>query len=279
MKLKMKLKIYGSKGSTPYLCESTMKYGGNTSCYRLDVAGRTVILDAGTGLQIFDRDLREARSTGAYSPIKFDMLISHLHLDHISGLVFFTPFYDPRNEITIHTRSRGTEPLKKQVLGLYKPPYWPVDVSELARAVTAREIHEDTPFKIGKSIRVLPFAACHPNDTTSFVITAEGKKLVYMLDSEITDVPHEKLLPYTKDADCIIFDAAYLPKDYPDKLGFGHSTFQQGITLSKVSNCKKLILTHFSFDYSDELIDGVAELLKDEHADIVIARDGMELTI
>ena len=85
----MKLKIYGSRGSVAFFGRSSVEYGGNTVCSVLDIDGHIVVLDCGSGLMQFYYDMKDQFKDG----FKFDVLLSHLHLDHIIGFSTFPPLF------------------------------------------------------------------------------------------------------------------------------------------------------------------------------------------
>ena len=91
----MRIKVWGARGSIPAPGPETMRYGGNTSCVELTLSdGSTLILDAGTGI----RNLGLCLGAG---PIEqpIHILLTHLHLDHIQGLVFFAPAFRPQTVV------------------------------------------------------------------------------------------------------------------------------------------------------------------------------------
>ncbi len=90
----MKVKVWGARGSVPSPGPETNRYGGNTSCVQVTLSDGTVIaLDAGTGIRSFGLAMPD--------PTGINILLTHLHLDHIQGLMFFAPAFRPRSEITI----------------------------------------------------------------------------------------------------------------------------------------------------------------------------------
>src|SRR6185312_8282303 len=77
----MRVTPYGVRGSLAAPGPATARYGGNTSCVRVVGPDDTVLaLDAGTGIR-----------TLALPPAlrRVDVLLTHLHMDHIIGLGFF----------------------------------------------------------------------------------------------------------------------------------------------------------------------------------------------
>ncbi|MCL2047657.1 MAG: MBL fold metallo-hydrolase [Defluviitaleaceae bacterium] len=259
----MTITIYGSRGSIPYYHKDNIRLGMNTSCTRLDVDGRIIMLDAGTGLV-------------GFSPppdTSVDILLGHLHLDHISGLSAFPELYQPC-DIRIHTKSRASTPLAEQVLGVFKPPYWPVPLSQMCKA-EFMEINGE--FMIGGT-RVIPFAANHADDTTAFRLEGE-KTLVYLLDYEVIENTDDfdRLVDYCRNADAVIFDAAYLPEDYLAKRGWGHSTYETGFALAERCGCKRMIFSHFDYRYTDDVYNILAKKVDNEK--FLLAYDGMSVTL
>ncbi len=89
----MKVKVWGARGSVPAPGPQMNRYGGNTSCVQVSLAsGEQLILDAGTGI----RDARPRACTGRE---RIHILLTHLHLDHIQGLMFFPPCFRAESEI------------------------------------------------------------------------------------------------------------------------------------------------------------------------------------
>ena len=88
--------IWGSRGSLATPGRRTVRYGGNTSCVEIRAAdGALLILDAGTGIRELGLSLGENR------PERIDLLLSHLHIDHLEGLPYFSPIWDPAVELHI----------------------------------------------------------------------------------------------------------------------------------------------------------------------------------
>src|ERR671936_1879857 len=91
----MRVQLWGVRGSIPAPGPLAAGFGGNTSCVQVSAAdGAELILDAGTGI-------RELGASLSGSSRRLHVLLTHLHLDHIQGLMFFAPFFDPEAEVTV----------------------------------------------------------------------------------------------------------------------------------------------------------------------------------
>ncbi|MCL2616607.1 MAG: MBL fold metallo-hydrolase, partial [Defluviitaleaceae bacterium] len=164
--------------------------------------------------------------------------------------------------------------------GIFKPPNWPVPLSEYASAECI-EVRTDVPFTIG-SFTVTAFSADHPDNTVSYHITDGHKTCVHLLDSEIAGIRQESydiLLNHCRGADIVVSDAAYSVKDYPKYVGWGHSTIEDGIRLANDSGCKKMLFAHFSQSYDDDELDSWEKYFAGDKGRFIMAYDGLELTI
>src|SRR5689334_1957852 len=116
----MRVTLWGTRGSLPTPGPDNARYGGNTSCVEVRAAdGTTLVLDAGTGIRRLGTRL--AKSAG-----RVDLLLTHLHMDHIQGLGFFAPFYVQDLEVHIWAPASTTETLHSRLSRYMSPPLFPV---------------------------------------------------------------------------------------------------------------------------------------------------------
>ena len=92
----MRVRIWGCRGSIPTPGPQTVEAGGNTSCIEISLDnGSVFVLDAGTGIRELGDDLLERGAR------EIQLLLTHLHLDHLEGLRFFGPLFDPETRIDL----------------------------------------------------------------------------------------------------------------------------------------------------------------------------------
>lgn len=265
---KLNIKIYGCRGSTPVAQASD--FGGNTSCLTIESGGEVLIADAGSGINNMPIPSGEV-----------NILISHLHFDHIIGLSMFNPAWGKGNATNIYSCSRDGRPLREQVLGVFSPPFWPVPMDKYSSA-NVLEITPDVPCNIG-AFTVTPFLSNHPNKTLAFHITDGKKTVVYLLDCEteaIDDVQRQNLKKYCTQANLVVFDATYSEDDYDRHVGWGHSTVAQGIKLAHEFSCEAMLFSHFAQNYDDsEIRSWERNFPTDGAIKFMLAFDGMEICI
>ena len=98
----------------------TWRYGGNTSCVQVDARRR---LDARAR-----RGHRHppARADACPSPDRpLHILLTHLHLDHIQGLMFFAPMFSPSREIVVWGPAAPEAPLRDRIARYLSAPLTP----------------------------------------------------------------------------------------------------------------------------------------------------------
>ncbi len=275
----MRIRFWGTRGSIPTPGQRTVRYGGNTACVEVrDAGGAILVLDAGTGL----RELGLYLAQKANGPLSVDMFISHLHWDHIQGIPFFRPAYDPRTTLRIHAPTHA-HPLK-DLLGIgMDDPFFPVDIDGLPAKLEIEEIpnggERDTgPFHVRSAL------LHHPAPALAYRVEADGRSLVYATDTEDPFSGKENpVIALAAAADCLIHDAQYQDDDY--KKGWGHSTIASAIDVAARAGVKRLVLYHHDPDRSDDALDEVgkrAQQLARERGgtlEVLVAYEGMELTI
>lgn len=270
---KFTLRFWGVRGSIPCPGPEYVRYGGNTSCLEVRCGSRLLIFDAGTGLRAFGRELDEQ------GPLEADLFFTHTHFDHITGLPFFSPAFKRENRFRFWAGHLLPEHRLYDVLcDLMMAPLFPVPLDVLKADISyvdfkPRETLEPHP---GVRIRTAPLN--HPNGATGYRIEYAGHSVAY-----ITDTEHKKsgldqnILGLVRDADIVIYDCTYTDQEYPNFLGWGHSTWQEGTRLCDAADAKTLAIFHHDPSHDDDFMDRVAADANRLRPGTVVAREGLVL--
>ena len=259
--------VLGVRGSFPLTGRDYLEYGGNTSCFLVELGGETVILDAGSGLA----------SLGAAVPLpggrkRVHILLSHLHIDHIMGLFAFSLLHDPAAEIFLY----GDAPLRSRLGAVLGPPYWPLGLDDFRSRVRVRELAPGAQLSLGDSVAVSTLRGNHPGDSLLYRLEGGGKTLVYALDCEMDRDMSTALTRFAQSADLLIWDATFAPGGL--KKGWGHSTWQEGLALGRAAGVKRVLMTHYAQTYSDRFLSE-QEKLAVTGGRCVFAKEGMILSL
>lgn len=283
--------FWGTRGSIPTPGPATARYGGNTPCVAVEgTGGQLVVLDAGTGIRALGLDL-EAKQNGA---AKVEILLSHAHWDHIQGLPHFKPFFAPGNTVRIWGSRQGTTSLEAILRQQMDPAVFPVPLDALSAQLTVQQVDTDD-FSIGE-FRVQTVKLRHPGTTLGFRLTpakARAPSIAYVTDNElgpgglyeVSGTWRRDFLAFLKDVDLLIHDAMYTPKELEQHRGWGHSTYEEAVTLAQEAGAKKLVLFHHEPEHGDKEMDALLAAARKfaksrrQPLEVVAAQEGMKVTL
>jgi phosphoribosyl 1,2-cyclic phosphodiesterase len=274
--MRMLVRFWGVRGSTPTPQSENLRYGGNTSCVEVRVNGHIYVFDCGTGFRNLGKQLA-LENNG--NPISAHIFLSHFHWDHIQGIPFFAPLYGDRNSSFVFHSSSRTRGLQQALEEQMADPYFPVNMSEMAARRQFSNIDEGR----------IAFDNCtvdsmwlnHPQGCLGFRLETQGKVLVYATDNEPGHAIFDKnVRKLAHGADVLIYDAQYLPEEYAArKQGWGHSHWREAVNVVMESGAKELILFHHDPDHSDSCIDAVVTQAREYYPKVRAASEGMEIVL
>jgi phosphoribosyl 1,2-cyclic phosphodiesterase len=276
-----KLVFWGVRGSTPTVERDTWRYGGNTPCLELTAPGGTrFIIDCGTGLRLLGN--RWAQSNGEFG---FDahVLVTHFHWDHIQGIPFFRPFFEPQNRFhfySFQSNCIGPDTLRRVFEAQLSGPYFPVDVGMMTAARSFREVSGGEHWEI-EGTRISASWMNHPQGCLGYRFDTTAGSIVYATDTE-PGVPEfdKSLRQFAQGADVLIYDAQYSPEQIAStRKGWGHSSWLEGVKIVRDARVRNLVLFHHNPDSPDNIVDGFLSAARQEFASTWAASEGMCLTL
>jgi ribonuclease BN (tRNA processing enzyme) len=242
-----------------------------------------VVIDAGTGIRNLGVHL------GPNCPDRIDLLLTHLHLDHIEGLAFFGPIWRPDCELHIWGPPSPGHSLRDRVATYFSPPLFPVHLDSLPGRI---EFH-DVPtgeWEIG-DLRLRAEPVNHPGPTVGYRLDDGGKVFTYISDHEpalgvdLATVSPDWISGFglAERADVMFHDAQYTEEEYPNRVGWGHSSVAHTVTFGMMAKVGRLFMFHHDPLHSDSQLEAMLtrarELWGREPDDIALSYEGMEIEI
>jgi len=270
------LTFWGVRGTVPCPMASHMGFGGNTSCVEVRAGDHTLVLDAGTGIRLLGRRMLERGDAAA------TLLLSHTHLDHISGFPFFAPAYTQGfalRVVSCHLNGGGGVEgvLARQMEG----PLFPVPFRTLAGSLSFTDAVPGSTLDVVDGVRVRTAPLNHPDGATGYRIEYAGRAVVYLTDTEhVPGVPDQNVLDLMTGADLVLYDATYTDEEFAQRVGWGHSTWTEGVRLCQAAGVRRLALFHHDPDHDDSAVAAIeAEAQAAWPGHVFAAREGATVDV
>jgi phosphoribosyl 1,2-cyclic phosphodiesterase len=280
----VRVRIWGCRGSIAAPGPETIRYGGNTSCVEVrGDDGETIVLDAGTGA----RPLGEALMDDGVRRI--DLLLTHLHVDHLEGLGMFAPIWSPEVELHIWGPSSPVASLSERIATYFSPPLFPVHLSEVPAQVSFHDAPRER-WTIG-SVALTAHPILHPGATVGYRLESDGRTLAYVTDHEpalgtdldATSTSWISGYALAHHADLLIHDCQYTVEEYPDHVGWGHPSSAHVASYARRTEVDRLMLFHHHPGHADGELDALRrEVLAGwpvEPDRCIVAAEGAELEV
>lgn len=295
----VRIKFWGVRGSIPTPGPTTLQYGGNTSCIEVRAGGQIVILDAGTGLRLLGRQLQ---AEFGEQPLNLTLLLTHTHWDHIQGLPFFLPVYQPNNQLRILGYEGARLGLETVLSSQMESPFFPIGLKEVPANIKIEELKE-WEFELG-GVRAQACYACHPGVCVGYRLDVAGRSIAFFPDNELRDDSHlspqgstrgrqvcpcrngeRKLADFVQGVDVLVMDSQYDAEEYEKHVGWGHGCVDKVVELAIEARARHLYLFHHDPNHDDakitEMLAHARKLAaaKSTTLQVEAAREGLTLEL
>ncbi|MEE2746428.1 MAG: MBL fold metallo-hydrolase, partial [Pseudomonadota bacterium] len=209
--------------------------------------------------------------------------LTHTHWDHINGFPFFAPAFDSKRKFVImagHLIDTGG--IRSVFEAQMEQPVFPVPLKAMESQLEFFDFRAGDDLDIGNKSKVKVSTAPlnHPNDATGYRFDYNGKSMCLITDTEhIPGKPDKNILELIEGADLVIYDSTYTEEEFISKVGWGHSTWEEGMKLCKMAGVKRLGIFHHDPEHDDNFMDNIAEEAAKAWEGNFVVQENMEILL
>lgn len=270
----LRVRFWGVRGSFPTPNTATRRYGGNTPCVEVRCGPHLIIFDAGTGIRQLGLSLL------AEGAVDADIMFSETRFDHMCGLPFFAPGYNPANTFRAwagHATKLGS--LQRDLTNMMTSPLFPIPLSYIGGLKSYHDFMAGESFEPKPGITVRTASLDHPYGATGYRVEHAGRSLCYISGTRHEPGrPNQAIIALIADADAVIYDSFYADAEYA-KNGGGHSTWQEGLRLCQTARARRLIAFEHNPAHDDAYLDIVQTSIDRALPGSLVAAEGLSLAL
>jgi len=270
------IKFWGVRGLIPTPGEDNNRYGGNTACVEMQVAGKNLIFDGGTGLRILGKTwLKQQQETIAY------LFFTSAQTNRIQGFPFFAPAFAPGNCFHIYgsAASNGAS-IKQSLSDQMLLPHFPYPFQLMESEL---QFYNLTPDKVIAIDDVTVQIVLINSNTKSvgYRVQWEEYSVAYITDlqSEIDDSEQESVMKLIQDVDLLIANPSYISSNYCETQTPINCYWQVAVDLARKTGVKQLVFSNHHPNDNDDFLDKIQINLKTEFEQGFLAHEGMVISI
>lgn len=246
------------------------KYGGNTLCIEMQCGEHRLLFDAGSGL------LPAGKSLLSEGVSTFNLFFTHCHYDHIIGLPYFAPLFDPRSGVTIWSGHTGGKMTTRQIVTEFiRPPWFPIEINECRARIKTMDFKPHDLLEPYPGVKIRTGILNHPGGAVGYRVDWDGRSVALITDTEHVAGEYDReVLSLIEGVDLFLYDTSYTDEEMVHKKGYGHSTWTHAIELAKLSGARNVAFIHHSPLRTDAEMEVIDRLAMDQFPNSFSAREG-----
>jgi phosphoribosyl 1,2-cyclic phosphodiesterase len=270
---RFQVRFWGVRGSLPSPGPATWRTGGHTSCVELVCGPHRLLLDAGSGAK------PAARALLAEGVEQLHVFLSHWHYDHVIGLPFLLMMLPQGFRVSVASALDGLT-TREAMERFMAWPYFPVTPHMTRAALECRDLRRGEAATCAPGLEVATCALAHPGGATGYRVAWAGRSCCYLTDHEQAgSAPDGAVARFIRGADLVIMDTTYTEEELPACSGYGHSSWQQAVSLAKEAGVARLALFHHFPGRTDDQVDAIEAEARGRFRGSFAAREGVTLDL
>ena len=270
------VKFWGVRGLIPTPGKENIIYGGNTACVEMQVGGKKLIFDGGTGLRMLGKSWLQQQQ-----PLVAHLFFTNAQTNRIQGFPFFAPAFMPQNSLHIYgTPASNGASIKQSLRDQMLLPHFPYPLQVIQSQV---EFYNLTPDKV-VAIDDLTIQMALINNiqkSIGYRVNWEEYSVAYITDlqSEIDELDLDSVMKLTQEVDLLIINPGYGTATSRDSQTEFDFYWKIAINLARKAGVKQLVFSNHHPDNNDNFLDKVQAALKPNFDRSFLAYEGMIISI
>ncbi|MEM7554131.1 MAG: MBL fold metallo-hydrolase [Cyanobacteria bacterium P01_A01_bin.84] len=268
-------RFWGVRGLIPTPSFHNSRYGGNTACVEINVDGKYLIFDGGTGLRILGKSLEKQEKS-----IEAHLFFTNSQTNRIQGFPFFAPAFTPENCLYVYgTAASNGASIKQSLCDQMLQPLFPYPLQ-----VMQSQLHFYN-FNVGKAIALDDITVNtglinRTQRSVGYKVSWKEYSIAYITDLSINadSSEQEEIVRLTQGVDLLIVNTIFLP---PTELRNrdNYLYWHNATDLAQEMQVKRLAISQHHPDDDDEYLDKAEVKIKSIFTEAIIAREGSVVNV
>lgn len=269
------VQFWGVRGLIPTPSSNTNRYGGNTPCVEVNVAGKRLIFDGGTGLRILGKTWQQAQQ-----PLEAHLFFTNCQSNRIQGFPFFAPAFMAENRFHIYgTAASNSASIKQCLCDQMLQPHFPYPLQVMQSELHFYNLILGNEVKLD-DVTITTALVNQTQRSAGYRISWQDYNVAYVTDlynnGELLE--RERILQLIQGADLLIANATYTPPT-----AHNHESadllWQTAVDLADTAGVRQLVISHHHPDDHDDFLDHVQSEVKTVFPKALLAREGLILSV
>ena len=246
------------------------EYGGNTLCIEMQCGEHRLLFDAGSGI------LPAGKALLGEGISAFNLFFTHCHYDHIIGLPYFAPLYDPRSTVAVWSGHTAGKMTTRQIITEFvRPPWFPIEIKACRANLSCLDFKAEDVLQPFPGVVIRTGSLNHPGGAIGYRVEWEGRSVALITDTEHEpDILDPAVLSLIEGVDLFLYDTTYTDEEMPLRVGYGHSSWQHAIRLAKAAGAQKVAFIHHSPLRTDKELEAIDRMAQSEFPGAFSAQEG-----
>lgn len=269
------VQFWGVRGLIATPASNTNRYGGNTACVEMRVAGKELIFDGGTGLRVLGKTWQQLQQ-----PIEAHLFFTNSQSNRIQGFPFFAPAFIEQNSFHIYgTAASNSASIKQCLYDQMLQPHFPYPLQVMQSELKFHNLTSGSKVTLD-DVTINTALINQHQRSLGYRVTWQNFSVAYITDlpKSPDNVEQERILQLIEGVDLFIANGTYNPPTAHNH-DLADLQWQTAVDLAKNADVKSLVISHYHPDDDDDFLDRVQSEVKSVFPKALLACEGMILSV